>query len=505
MNLTNSLTSNSFKSSIPYQKNEDKKFETEQEYFENGPNVITDLIVSYLDANSDLQLTIFLNSPEEESIGDKIDNAKAFIFVGHWSKKNDLKLVGLNILYEIFKNFKNYNPAKETDEEKLKCLLLNNSLLELSKKSEAETDYSLYSYRGRCLFQRDRDFYYKDPLQKQTIENFVEKFTDFDFASKLKVLASNFQTLNSAIKINGEIVQFASDTLKDNHGIMVEATKQAYTVVCLASDRLKSDRDFALITVRINGLCLRELNKKFRSDLEIVSEALETSGHIFRLIDNSLKNDRKLALKAVKRNGLLLEKLNKELLEDPEILLTAVSRYPEAATFIPAHFLKNREIAIASVRNNGLFLKNLKEFKSDPEVVLIAVKNNPEAIKFASRQIWGNKEIMLVVVSKSGILLSHAIFATTVYKLNDDFDVVLAAVKNTGLALESASDSLKNDRIIVLAAVEQNPDALQFASPELQKDPEILTVVEETRKRERLNMLRSMQNLKSKAQSLLNI
>jgi hypothetical protein len=51
---------------------------------------------------------------------------------------------------------------------------------------------------------------------------------------------------------------------------------------------------------------------------------------------------------------------------------------------------------------------------------------------------------------------------------------MLAAVKQTGSALQYASNELKNDRIIVLAAVNQNGQALRFASDELKNDMCIL-------------------------------
>ena len=61
-------------------------------------------------------------------------------------------------------------------------------------------------------------------------------------------------------------------------------------------------------------------------------------------------------------------------------------------------------------------------------------------------------------------------------KLKKDREIVLAAVKNGGHALNYASDELKNDREIVLAAVTNNDDysdeghmALEFASDQLKK------------------------------------
>lgn len=510
MNLTNSLTTNFFKPVVLNQKSEeDEKEQTNllkgiepdiilQKRFEDSPNVIKDLIVSYLDADSTIH--------QFGAVVDQIDNAKAFIFTGHWSKKDDLKLIGLNIIYEILKVF---NKSNESTLKNYKSVM-DLDIGKLTKDQIKEFNLYQQAKSNKSLMEK---YYFDRPSQIKTIESCVEIFSNFDFANELRKLASNFQTLKSAIIKNVKIMEYASNGLKDNQEIMVEAIKQQPMLVSLASDRLKKDRDFALVTVKIDGFCLTILNPKFLSDLELVSEALETYGGIFTKLDKSLKNDKKLALKAVKNNGLLLKDLNDELRQDLEIVLTAVTQNGKALRFvppalknnhsiilaamtnisnpadlIPAPFFEERDIAIASVRNNGLFLEKLKkEFKADPEVVLTAVMNDPSAIKFANRNLWGNKEIMLAVVSGDGNLLSHAIFASTKSKLNDDFDVVLAAVTcdalgSENLALESASPGLQNDRRIVLAAVHVNPDAIKFASVVLQKDPEILQAAEEARK-----------------------
>jgi|TARA_B100000315_G_scaffold64570_1_gene58628 hypothetical protein len=60
-----------------------------------------------------------------------------------------------------------------------------------------------------------------------------------------------------------------------------------------------------------------------------------------------------------------------------------------------------------------------------------------------------------------------------------DREVVLAAVKETGLVLGYADDSLKSDREVVLAAVRQYGYAFQYASEELQQDEELQKIAEE--------------------------
>ena len=59
-------------------------------------------------------------------------------------------------------------------------------------------------------------------------------------------------------------------------------------------------------------------------------------------------------------------------------------------------------------------------------------------------------------------------------KDNKDRDEVMVAVKEDGLALEHADESLQKDKEIVMAAVKQDGRALYFAEESLQKDKEII-------------------------------
>jgi hypothetical protein len=52
-------------------------------------------------------------------------------------------------------------------------------------------------------------------------------------------------------------------------------------------------------------------------------------------------------------------------------------------------------------------------------------------------------------------------------------DVVMLALKNDGMALQWASEALRNDDVVVKAATAQNPDASQFRGDDLQEpEPE---------------------------------
>ena len=77
------------------------------------------------------------------------------------------------------------------------------------------------------------------------------------------------------------------------------------------------------------------------------------------------------------------------------------------------------------------------------------------------------REEVLLAVKSNGFSLAGSDYT-------DDKEVVMAAVKNCGYALEFASPSLKQDKEVVMAALRNDGSAIQFASISLQKDKDVL-------------------------------
>jgi hypothetical protein len=66
--------------------------------------------------------------------------------------------------------------------------------------------------------------------------------------------------------------------------------------------------------------------------------------------------------------------------------------------------------------------------------------------------------------------------------LTENYEIVLAAVKNHGFALKYANDTLKRNDEIVFAAVTKHGGALQYASNALRDNEEFLYMISECRK-----------------------
>ena len=135
-------------------------------------------------------------------------------------------------------------------------------------------------------------------------------------------------------------------------------------------------------------------------------------------------------------------------------------------------FRSSIHMCMLAVTENGLALQfvaeNWRTLRTD--VTLRAVQQNGLALRYALAPTTGVKEVVFAAVRQNGNALQYA----THYRLlNDDYDLVMEAVKNKGGALRWAGWFKQHNRNIVHAAVVNDGSAIEYASEELQADPEI--------------------------------
>ena len=128
-----------------------------------------------------------------------------------------------------------------------------------------------------------------------------------------------------------------------------------------------------------------------------------------------------------------------------------------------------KQTVLELVSENGCLLKNLPEFQDDRDIVLAAVRQSGLALLYASDDLKKDKDIVLAAASQNVGALAYASWG-----LRKDRDFMLAAVKKDCRALRFASEELSKDPEFVLEAVKKNSYVLQFLSEELRKDPDIV-------------------------------
>ncbi len=149
---------------------------------------------------------------------------------------------------------------------------------------------------------------------------------------------------------------------------------------------------------------------------------------------------------------------------------------PNCATAIPItkfwqfeHVLQNFEnvpIGALNTNSNEKFFSPKAQPKSKSAIKKIFEKDGLMLYFFRFMDL--DFDLVLQAVSNNGLALE---FVASVYKNNRE--IVVAAIKNNGSALQFASDNFKSNSDIVLEAIENNPQAISFADSSFIKNKNI--------------------------------
>ena len=112
----------------------------------------------------------------------------------------------------------------------------------------------------------------------------------------------------------------------------------------------------------------------------------------------------------------------------------------------------DREKAIQLVSQDGLKLAELQEFWGDEEVVMAAIKKDGRALQYASEELKGDEEVVDAAVKKTPAALQFA-----------SQECVASLCMDNGMLLEHAGE-FQNDDLVVQCAISNNTEALKFAT-----------------------------------------
>lgn len=137
---------------------------------------------------------------------------------------------------------------------------------------------------------------------------------------------------------------------------------------------------------------------------------------------------------------------------------TLIFSDPEKARLIEA--LKTRDFPV--IRD---LYKASRELQEDQEIMLAAVQHDVCALDYASQELLRNRDFMLEAVTHDGYALRWA-----ARELRNDPELVLKAIERDVSALKYASKELRGRHDFMLAAVRHDWGALQYTSEETGDD-----------------------------------
>jgi len=332
-----------------------------------------------------------------------------------------------------------------------------------------------------------------------------------------------------------EALEYATEDVRMDPEVILEAVIEDWAAIKYASDQLKSDEDFIQQLFELGKISDEQIlefaSEELKEDIEFFFElrdrgvnlgnkkifdlrelrgdsdfifGLLREGHIEALewASDSLIEDRRffpeLAFRVPQIHNELWETIilqeygRGDIAKDKKIVLDVISYYGlhqlEGAS---EELLGNKDFILELLDNKYLVQDNEdvstvcslvnRELLEDKDFILSAIQLYGDSefktaiLEHVGEEVLEDKEFMLQLIDESG---GH-ILRYAGEKLQGDREFVLAAINDDGTALEFASEELRGDKEIVLEAVKEIDDAVTFASDELkQNDPQIKKLVE---------------------------
>ena len=241
-------------------------------------------------------------------------------------------------------------------------------------------------------FYGDRQSFFHEEKNRVRSRNFTQRISRaFATSDKRQALRAariaplNFLKFNprwtsdrdvvlTAVKRNGEALQYASHTLKDDFDVVLAAVKE-------------------------NGKALRH-SLWLPFNREVVLAAVRQNGEALRYAVPQLRDDRDVVHAAVQQRGIALEHASEKLQNDRQIVFTAVTQdyYDQggyALQYASPQLRNDREIVLAAVKTSGEALEHASEaLRDDREVVREAmIYSDHAANEFASERLFEDSDL----------------------------------------------------------------------------------------------------------------
>ncbi|CAE7228214.1 unnamed protein product [Symbiodinium natans] len=183
-----------------------------------------------------------------------------------------------------------------------------------------------------------------------------------------------------------------------------EASQVAETPDDMAEDSLdaalpcppdaEDDKALALAAVQKNCDVFPLLSLAMRYDREITLEAVRQKGALLEYASPSLQADREVVRTALTQSGAALRFAAPARRRELAMVRRAVATTPDIFPFLPADLKARRELAALAVARDGMLLSAAPALQDDKDIVLAAVKQNPAALQFASASLRYDKDIL---------------------------------------------------------------------------------------------------------------
>ena len=251
--------------------------------------------------------------------------------------------------------------------------------------------------------------------------------------------------------------------------------------------QINGDHFKKIYYTNINNLkeILNKLLQKYNSNIYIqlllnniiINDGTEENNFNFYTINTlvSLKDSDIIQIIFISKNQIFIENingiclLNKKFIHDKyyKLLNTLIKLGYNKYDFINNSEYKN--LVIIAITNNFSLFNISQDLQNDKDIVIAAVSQSGLILQYTNDIMKNDKDVVLAAIKSSPVSLIYASL-----NIKNDKDIILIAVSQFGYLLKYASTNLQNDKDVVLAAVEEHGNSLLYASNILKTDIDVI-------------------------------
>ena len=333
-------------------------------------------------------------------------------------------------------------------------------------------------------------------------------YMGYDESFVLKPFTVLKEYMLPAVKINGDALKNASKELQNDEEVVLAAVSNRGSALEYASAQMKSNKTIVLAAVKEKGYALEFASENLKGDYEVVLTAVAGWGRALKYAKRGLNDNETIVNAAIKNDPLAIVYATSRYKRKRENILKAIKEYKDIDVNlyyqfkysmsaelinIVKYYMNDKEVLLEFASCNygqfSDFLDTLNVWKkNDIDIVTTHVKANPDSYRNLSTKFKQNIDVVekaieggypVDLVDPKYINNRNLIFKSVNVvgchlgrypDYQDDDEIVFAAVKKDGNALEFASDRLKNNKFIVTEAVKNVAQAFYHASEDLKQN-----------------------------------
>lgn len=291
---------------------------------------IDEIIISYLDCSTfkrNSQPNEGYLSTETRDVKDIFDDVKAFLAIGHLTKREDLKVIAY-ILNEFLLSTHTVKATKLFDEPYAMKILFkfydpNDRILESSN------NFSLIP-----AMKKHKITYLSEGEIVKHCRNALNDINDYTLF-KYPIISPHFRILHdtivikTVIRLNGQLIFFAPQSVQDDQNMMFAAIRKSYKVL----SKLNIDKIGKIVEIVNN-------NQNLKDSTSLVISLLKHDHWIFQHLGPLWKENFEIVMHAVKLNGILLQFASPIMRRNPEIVNAALNDNEHAIQYVDAVLLQ---------------------------------------------------------------------------------------------------------------------------------------------------------------------